>query len=190
MVLPLTMPRLSFLWHSPGMTEITIPFLLNFEAGAGNVVAHVEIGRKDQWKALGTGEGRELSVFTAFLRGVVIHKGLRFTFLLSCRGIGTYVILRGLFTRFPLLTSLMAAATFFFISFVILASCVLPLIEWQVQDNVPSTEPAPQEKPRRQRRQERDESRSARRRTLAQQRSQSLGASSRAPSVSLFPPAV
>ena len=64
------------------MTEVTIPLLSNFEVGISNVVAHVEVGRKDQWKTLGTGEGRELSVLTAFLRGVVVHKGLRYVYSL------------------------------------------------------------------------------------------------------------
>lgn len=65
------------------MTEITIPLLSNTEFSATNVVAHVEVGRKDHWRTLGNGEGRELSVSSALLRGVVVHKGIKFVYLFS-----------------------------------------------------------------------------------------------------------
>lgn len=47
------------------------------------MVAYVEIGRNDQWRNLGSGQGRELSVVSASLRGVVVHSGLRYAFSFS-----------------------------------------------------------------------------------------------------------
>lgn len=60
------------------MVEITIPLLSNVEAGTTSAVAHVELGRQDHWRTLGAGEGRELSVSSALLRGMVVHKGIRY----------------------------------------------------------------------------------------------------------------
>ena len=48
-----------------------------FRSTSSNVIARVDIGRQDHWRSLGKGEGRELSVSTAILQGVVVHKGLR-----------------------------------------------------------------------------------------------------------------
>lgn len=68
---------LLFFWNTPGLTELNIPMLTNVEVGSSSASAHVEIGRRDHWKTIKTGEGRELSVSYAMLRGVVVHKGLR-----------------------------------------------------------------------------------------------------------------
>ncbi|KIP11421.1 hypothetical protein PHLGIDRAFT_474304 [Phlebiopsis gigantea 11061_1 CR5-6] len=163
LVLPPSVPRLSFLWNTPGMVEIAIPLLSNIETGTSSAIAHVELGRQDHWRTLGTGEGRELSVSSALLRGMVVHKGIR-----------------GLFTRFPLTTSLMAAITFFFISFVILASCVLPAIEWQVQGDAHSNEQVvpPARRPKRQRKQGESIASPSRRRSAGTERDQSLASRS------------
>lgn len=67
------------------MTELSIPLLHNVELGVSSAIAYVELGRKDQWRAIGSGEGRELSVASALLRGVVVHKGLRYASLSSSR---------------------------------------------------------------------------------------------------------
>ena len=40
-------------------------------------MAKVELGRRDGWKSLGEGHGRELSVLTATLRGNIRLEGLR-----------------------------------------------------------------------------------------------------------------
>ncbi|KAI0697121.1 putative adipose-regulatory protein-domain-containing protein [Cytidiella melzeri] len=126
LVLPSNSAPWSFLLGTRNTLTIDIPLTSNIVFGTSNAFASVEIGRKDLWRSLGRGEGRELTVSSAFLRGVVVHTGLR-----------------GLATRFPLLTALIASGSFFFISFVMLASCLLPMIEWRLQRHVqPSIESA------------------------------------------------
>lgn len=162
LVLPKSSSPLSFVWSKPGVIDLALPMLSNVELGKSGSSAQIEIGRRDQWRTVKTGEGRELSVSSAMLRGVVVHQGLR-----------------GLLTRFPLVTSMLAAATFFFVSFVVLASCVLPAVEWQFHEEPQPLEPVAYEKPRRMRRRPRDESRSAQTHKAVRKRSQSLGSSSR-----------
>lgn len=41
-------------------------------------MARVEVGRRDLWKTLGRGEGRELSVYSASLVGSVRHSGIKY----------------------------------------------------------------------------------------------------------------
>ena len=69
----------------------------------------------------------------------------------------------------------MAATTFFFISFVILASCVLPAIEWQVQGDAQSSEEVVQQpqRPKRQRRQDKGTTSPFRRRSAGTEHSRS-----------------
>lgn len=74
-------PRWKSIVQASGNTIILdIPLLSDFRSTSSNVLARVEIGRQDQWRSLGHGEGRELSVSSALLRGVVVHKGLRSVF--------------------------------------------------------------------------------------------------------------
>ena len=55
-----------------------MPLLLNVHFDSSTALAHVVIGRQDHWRSLGRGEGRELTVSSVLLRGVVVHKGLRY----------------------------------------------------------------------------------------------------------------
>ncbi|PSS37586.1 hypothetical protein PHLCEN_2v602 [Hermanssonia centrifuga] len=165
LVLPPSMSPLSYLIGRSGTVELHIPLLYNIDVGTRNAVARVELGRKDQWRTLGSGEGRELSVLSAFLRGVVVHNGLR-----------------GLFTRFPLVTSVIASGTFLFISFVVLASCLLPMIQWRFPEDTQSTDTELHEKPSRRPKRELDESAPAPRKT----RSRSLAAPRRTSSQQAF----
>ncbi|CAL1695534.1 unnamed protein product [Somion occarium] len=137
-VLPPSWASLSFLYSPSGNIELKIPLLSNFQSSSSNVIARVELGRQDYWKSIGKGEGRELTVSSALLRGVVVNKGLR-----------------GIITRFPLLTALVSSGTFLFISFTVLASCLLPAIEWRFHRDVDEgrTENEVAEKPRRRPRQ-------------------------------------
>ncbi|KAI0348518.1 hypothetical protein BDW22DRAFT_1424674 [Trametopsis cervina] len=138
LVSPSILESWSFSLGARNTLKLDIPLLSNFALGTNKATAFVEIGRRDGWKTLGRGEGRELAVYSALLRGVVVHKGLR-----------------GILTRFPLITALTAAGTFFFISFVMLASCLLPMIEWQMQGQTESVEPpTPHEKTTRRSRRE------------------------------------
>ncbi|KAK7694793.1 hypothetical protein QCA50_001981 [Cerrena zonata] len=108
---------------SPGVVVLDIPLLSEFRSTSNNVLARIELGRQDHWRSLANGEGRELSVSSALLRGVVVHKGLR-----------------GIITRFPLFTAMISSGVFLFISFVILATCLLPAIEWRFHRESNETE--------------------------------------------------
>ncbi|KAI0076234.1 hypothetical protein K474DRAFT_1645251 [Panus rudis PR-1116 ss-1] len=165
--------------YQQGTTSLDIPLLTSYQPKVSSVNAYVELGRSDFWKSIGKGEGREISVSSALLRGVVVHKGIR-----------------GLITRFPLLTALISSGTFFFISFIVLASCLLPAIEWrfhrdhadlQIDNDKPKGRRSPRS-PRSPRppKSERDEWSDALASTSSRpRRSQSAGASRRS-SVCLF----
>lgn len=149
LVLPPSTSLMSYFWEQPGTVHLTVPLVSNIETGTSTVIANVELGRRDQWKSIGNGEGRELSVSAAFLRGVVVHQGLRYVFrimLLFERGL-TCPSYRGLLTRFPLATALSASGTFLFISCLILASCLLPMIELRLPDDSETIEAAQTETP-------------------------------------------
>ena len=72
-----------------------------------------------------------------------------------CRSfIPSFLILKvfhfsGIITRFPLLTAIVSAGTFLFIAFIVLASCLLPAIEWRFRSYEHSPEAEVPEKPRR-----------------------------------------
>jgi len=119
-VLPPSRTPLTSLIYSQGTVEMGIPLLSSYSLGVTNVVAHVELGRADQWRTLGSGQGRELSVLSGLLRGVVVHRGFR-----------------GIITRFPLFTAVISSGIFLFISFIVLASCLLPAIEWRFHSDEP-----------------------------------------------------
>ncbi|KAG2075060.1 hypothetical protein BDR04DRAFT_1091887 [Suillus decipiens] len=107
-------PSKSRIWSSPKLVNLDILFLESHAPGASRVIARVELGRRDGWKALGNGEGRELSVFSAFLRGTVKRRGIR-----------------GLVTRFPVTFAIVSSITFLVISLLVLAACILPAIQWR-----------------------------------------------------------
>ncbi|KAG2369475.1 putative adipose-regulatory protein-domain-containing protein [Suillus spraguei] len=107
-------PSKSRIWSSPKLVSLDILFLESHVPGASRVIARVELGRRDGWKALGNGEGRELSVFSAFLRGTVKRRGIR-----------------GLVTRFPVTFAIASSITFLVISLLVLAACILPAIQWR-----------------------------------------------------------
>ena len=54
-----------------------MPLLKAYLPGTPRLVAVVELGRKDAWKSLGGGGGREVSVLTAHIQGAVVHHGTR-----------------------------------------------------------------------------------------------------------------
>ena len=67
--------------REPRLLQLTVPLVSGLVTGVPSVNAYIELGRKDGWKTLGSGEGRELSVHSAFLHGVVRPQGLRQDFL-------------------------------------------------------------------------------------------------------------
>ncbi|OBZ78552.1 hypothetical protein A0H81_00977 [Grifola frondosa] len=118
LVLPPSSSHLSFLYSKPGTVDLHIPLLYSFEADTTRATARIELGRIDQWRSLGNGAGRELSVSSASLRGLVVHEGFR-----------------GIITRFPTISAIAASGIFFFIGFVILASCLLPALQWHFPED-------------------------------------------------------
>lgn len=54
-----------------------MPLLKAYLSGTPKLIAVVELGRKDAWKSLGGGGGREVSVLTAHIQGATVHHGIR-----------------------------------------------------------------------------------------------------------------
>lgn len=117
--------------------------LESFIAGTPRVVASVEIGRRDGWTTLGRGEGREVSIMSASVRGLIVHHGIRCV-------LGPGVIhaahsdlpfYSGLVTRFPLASAFIASFTFLMIMLSILSACILPTVLQRrltgAADNIP-----------------------------------------------------
>ncbi|KAG1749847.1 putative adipose-regulatory protein-domain-containing protein [Suillus paluster] len=125
-VLPPAKSRLAWVSLSPQLVHLDILFLESHASGASRVIARVELGRRDGWRVLGNGEGRELSVLSASLRGIVKRHGIR-----------------GLVTRFPVTSAIVSSATFLVISLLVLAACILPAIQWRFpSEDEGSSEPA------------------------------------------------
>ncbi|KDQ07883.1 hypothetical protein BOTBODRAFT_59713 [Botryobasidium botryosum FD-172 SS1] len=73
---PRTSSSLS-LFSKPTFIPLQIPLVRSFSAPTSYPLrARIEIGRKDGWRSLGSGEGRELHVYSAELRGVVKLQGV------------------------------------------------------------------------------------------------------------------
>lgn len=72
----ITSPQSSWFFRTSDLIRIHIPLLPSFLPGTTSLTAFVEIGRKDGWRSLGHGEGRELSVLSATLKGDVVHYGV------------------------------------------------------------------------------------------------------------------
>jgi hypothetical protein len=71
------MPPFYYRWLNPRTTTLNIPLLSRYVSGVSRVVARVELGRQDGWKSIGAGQGKELSVLTAFIKGGVRPQGVR-----------------------------------------------------------------------------------------------------------------
>ncbi|KIK78990.1 hypothetical protein PAXRUDRAFT_834327 [Paxillus rubicundulus Ve08.2h10] len=121
--LPPPSRRRFLLSSSPRLVDLDIPLLASYVLGTSKVNARIDIGRRDEWKSLGSGEGRELSVWTALLRGAVRRHGVR-----------------GLVSRFPLTFAVGSSITFFIVSSLVLAACVLPAIQWRFSDDETATD--------------------------------------------------
>ena len=76
-MLPPSSSPLTFALGSSGTVNLKVPLVTSMEMGVSNVIAQLEVGRRDDWRTIGTGVGRELSVSSALLRGVVVHQGFR-----------------------------------------------------------------------------------------------------------------
>ncbi|KAK2461650.1 hypothetical protein APHAL10511_006113 [Amanita phalloides] len=105
----LILPQVSFFSSKPSFIKLDVPLLKAYLPSASKLVANVKLGRKDGWTSLGRGEGREVSILEAHIRGATVHHGIR-----------------GLTSRFPLISALLSAASFFLTLSVMLSVCILP----------------------------------------------------------------
>jgi hypothetical protein len=71
------LPRSKRWTSSRDIVEFDVPLLDSYSTRATNVFAKVELGRRDGWRSIGSGEGRELSVLSSSLRGTIRHHGIR-----------------------------------------------------------------------------------------------------------------
>ncbi len=70
-------PRSTLFSVKPSTTTIDILLLPSYIPSGSHIEATVQLGRQDSWKTLGSGEGREVAVFDAYLYGVVVQQGIR-----------------------------------------------------------------------------------------------------------------
>ncbi|TBU62059.1 hypothetical protein BD310DRAFT_990344 [Dichomitus squalens] len=175
-VLPQYLAPWSFLYNRPGTVNLELPMLNDFVVGTSRATARVELGRRDQWRTLGEGHGRELAVLSGSVRGFVRKHGIR-----------------GLISRFPLLSALAASGVFFFILFIGLVACLMPAVEWHYPSE--PDEPRqlePEDKPRRRRRSrrpeyiERSESKSRPKTPTSARRTEGSGSRRQAVSAAIF----
>ncbi|KAF9475635.1 hypothetical protein BDN70DRAFT_883523 [Pholiota conissans] len=104
-------PRSLLPFFTSTIARMNVPLIESFIASKSDVFAAVEIGRRDGWTTLGTGQGREVSVVSASLTGLAVPHGIR-----------------GFAIRFPFLASVASAGIFLLFLSSILGTCVLPLI--------------------------------------------------------------
>lgn len=116
-------PKSSLFFSSPISSHLRVPLLEHFTSGKATLAANVQVGRRDAWTSLGAGQGREVNVIAASLRGLAVPHGIR-----------------GIAIRFPLLSSLTAAGTFFLILSLILGMCILPLLLSNIPEYPEETE--------------------------------------------------
>jgi len=101
-------PRVPFIRSSKRLTVILSD---NVELPASPTYARVEVGRQDAWRGVGNGEGRELTVLSALLRGQVVPKGIR-----------------GWLVRYPVSISVISGMAFFVVSLFGLCVGILPAV--------------------------------------------------------------
>ncbi|KAF9527807.1 putative adipose-regulatory protein-domain-containing protein [Crepidotus variabilis] len=133
-------PKSGWVFGKSAIINVKLPLLDSFITSTSSVAASIEIGRRDGWKSLGNGEGREVSVLAASIRGLAVPHGVR-----------------GLAIRFPLLSSLATAAIFFTILSVILGLCLLPMVLGEIEESS-IQEASPKEVPIKPERKRRDSS--------------------------------
>lgn len=87
--------------------------------------AYVQIGRQDGWRTLGSGEGREIAVSNAHLRGILVHRGIRYVLRDSPEPKLTESC-SGLVTRFPLISAMISSMIFLVTLLAMVSLCILP----------------------------------------------------------------
>lgn len=129
--------RAFFFSGKPSTFNIDIPLLHSYTFGTAYANAHVQVGRQDGWKTLGSGEGRELAVSNAHLRGILVHRGIR-----------------GLVTRFPLISAMISSMIFLVTLLAMVTLCILPTMlseplvkSYLLDDDDIGSEPLDDDKP-------------------------------------------
>jgi len=89
-------------WGYSSVIKISIPLLYEFTTGTSDVNVRLEIGRSDGWRSVGAGQGQELTVLEAILKGAIRPTGIR-----------------AILTRYPRLTTFASSFAFFFISIIV-----------------------------------------------------------------------
>ncbi|TFK77240.1 hypothetical protein BDN72DRAFT_754242 [Pluteus cervinus] len=107
----LLLPSKSSWFFGSNLVHLHVPMLVSFVPGTSSLTAFVELGRNDGWKSLGQGQGRELSIFSASVRGDIVHRGIR-----------------GLVSRFPLLSALVSGVFFFSVLSLTCGAFLLPMV--------------------------------------------------------------
>ncbi|KXN83891.1 hypothetical protein AN958_00971 [Leucoagaricus sp. SymC.cos] len=141
LVLP---PTPGWIFKAPNAINLDMMLFDSFIAKTSDILAYIEVGRRDGWKSIGPGQGREVSIMSAVLRGKEIPRGIR-----------------GLAIRFPLVASSLATCIFLLILSLMIGTCVLPtmfpipLEEAEAGEQAktknksePSTPPVPNSRPR------------------------------------------
>ncbi|KAI0652281.1 hypothetical protein C8Q79DRAFT_997408 [Trametes meyenii] len=163
-VLPTHTTPWSLLYNRPGTVDLNIPMFDGLTIGTSRALARVELGRKDQWKSIRDGQGRELAVLSGYIRGVVLHRGVR-----------------GIISRFPIASAVVASMVFFLIMFVGMIACLMPAVEWHFGADI--HEPTPGDdrphRPRRYRRKPEGEGDDYKPSAKVTKRTRSLGSGSR-----------
>ena len=75
-VLPPKRSTFSF-FTIPRLIDLDVLLLSSYVPGTSNMIARIDLGRRDGWKNLGTGQGREVSVWNAALKGALRLHGIR-----------------------------------------------------------------------------------------------------------------
>jgi len=115
LVLPPYPNRVPFLSRTPRLLEMNLPLVTKLVTGREDIFVHIELGRNDGWRSLGFGEGRELSVYSAFLHGDVHPQGLR-----------------RILSAFPRSVAIAAAVAFFIVSTLVVIGFLLPSLRWHI----------------------------------------------------------
>ncbi|KIL71791.1 hypothetical protein M378DRAFT_155399 [Amanita muscaria Koide BX008] len=95
----------------PSVVTVDLQLLKAYLPGTSKLIATLELGRRDSWTSLGKGEGREVSVLSAHIRGAIVHHGIR-----------------GIVARFPLISAVLSTIGFLALLSVTLGACILPSI--------------------------------------------------------------
>ncbi|KZS95960.1 hypothetical protein SISNIDRAFT_331847 [Sistotremastrum niveocremeum HHB9708] len=101
-----------FSLSNPAVLQLDLGLLSDFVPPSSSPIdAYIELGRKDAWKSLGEGQGRELTVQHLYVKGNVKPSGIR-----------------AILASYPMSTSVISTAIFFLISSFALCISLIPML--------------------------------------------------------------